>query len=1269
MIEQENIRVCTFNVNSIIDVQNRNRLFGWLRQQPIDIIGLQEIGHSRNRDIPVTQWRAQWNRDPSKACFSKHCAILINNPNLKIKDIAKLLDGRILKDDIYLDNNPGQILRVVNIYAPANNNNDNSLRAFCNSFPVVELAHPHLVMMGDLNCITDAYTDRFPPFNENRNLTDVAPWHLWDPIIRRLDLIDTAMREENGDDDETQDLWFTSIHHRGNETTMTRIDYIFVSSTMVNRVSNQRVQSCEARKSDHRMVLATLNTRVIPRSKALASVDTRILADEEYQSQIRNALTNLQRRRVHDARLADHSIFWDKCKAVFLQISLSYAKKKRLANMKTRRELNSRLQQVDRHIELHPLDETAIKERADIMEQSLAYESHRLERVATMAKVKWLEEGERASPFFTQKLISSQKKKIIEALRDSSGVRSDDHVVMAETARAFYETLYTSEPTDRIAQEFLLSEIRTLVSGVDRTSLDSDIKAGELHAAIKSMANRSSPGSDGLPYEFYKRFRLELVPVLLEVFNQVSHTSQGVLPSTHRHSLTTILYKKGDAEDPKNYRPISLTQCDYKILTKVLTNRINPVANKLIGSWQTGFIPGRQGHDNVLLLDLVADHFHEGLAGDAAILSLDQEKAYDRVNWEYLHKVLERFGFGERMRYWILQCYTGLNASVIVNSTRSQRYNIGRGLRQGDPLAPILFNFVLEPFLLYYHRYATGCDLGATRFKVAAFADDTNLGMSPGDEAIVRRAILLHECASGAKVNVTKTEFIPLSPGADAVFDMPDYGRRAFGEPFVHLGVVIQVGGRDMEIIERDLKNKLWKNAGLMRTRRLSFTGKVTVLNTYLLSQLWYVAPFYSFSNEFFHEVDKLCKFILWGGKAKVSLNWFRRPRKEGGWGLINVQSQVQSLKAKWLTRWQKENPSWKEVITDIATRIYDKRSRGEARSFLETVRGRQWAIDDMEQAGAAILVPMVKAYASLDPVRAPPTQNPPGPPGSNILVAGGDATVAIITVKQTRRYLDKKNHERHAARPKAQAKCRQAPIFENIGLKQRVSPIIQDPRRECLPNDQWKVVFRRMHTNQRRTNEKDFLYLLAHHCIWTNVIKNRAYKEIDPRCRRCKPPIPCYEVESRPHAFHECPTVKEAWNRMRSWVTILFPEITLSDKYTQVVTCWPEETSLPSIIVHLHSVVTNCIWRTYCQLGDGQKLEKDELRWMVVHSFKHRGKIELSRARYKDQLEKEKVMEGGEESLRGDDWHALLTIAEWHHPPHIMMTKDGVEFGELWET
>lgn len=201
---------------------------------------------------------------------------------------------------------------------------------------------------------------------------------------------------------------------------------------------------------------------------------------------------------------------------------------------------------------------------------------------------------------------------------------------MAEIAMRFYRRLYTSECTDKVAQDTLLGCIPQdkKLGAITRAVLDKDVDLDEIEKSIDSMDLRSSPGSDGLPYEFYKAFKKELALILVELFNSISD-NKGTLPASHHGALTILIFKKGDDREMKNYWPISLTQTDYKIFTKVLTNRINPIANITINPWQTGFIPGHQGHDNIMLMEMLLKETEAWTEGNAAILSLDQEKAYD----------------------------------------------------------------------------------------------------------------------------------------------------------------------------------------------------------------------------------------------------------------------------------------------------------------------------------------------------------------------------------------------------------------------------------------------------------------------------------------------------------------------------------------------------------------------------------------------------------------------------------------------------------------
>ena len=123
----------------------------------------------------------------------------------------------------------------------------------------------------------------------------------------------------------------------------------------------------------------------------------------------------------------------------------------------------------------------------------------------------------------------------------------------------------------------------------------------------------------------------------------------GALPGSCLEGLISVLYKKNDREDTRNYRPISLLNNDYKILTRLLTKRMNAAVLQFVSPQQTGFVPNAFIAENIMLLKLIQAHV-EDQDGEALFLFLDMEKAFDKCSWEYLKKSLSRLGFGQRLQ-------------------------------------------------------------------------------------------------------------------------------------------------------------------------------------------------------------------------------------------------------------------------------------------------------------------------------------------------------------------------------------------------------------------------------------------------------------------------------------------------------------------------------------------------------------------------------------------------------------------------------------------
>ena len=184
--------------------------------------------------------------------------------------------------------------------------------------------------------------------------------------------------------------------------------------------------------------------------------------------------------------------------------------------------------------------------------------------------------------------------------------------------------------------------------------MDSVVSLDEYSEALRSLQPGKSPGSDGLPTEFYKCFWDVLGSDLAEVLEECFSTS--LLPFSVRTGHIRLLHKQGDRTNLRNWKPITLLSTDYKILAKVLARRLSVVVDTVVGSDQTCSIPGRCISDNIALARDIIDYC-ERTQRPGAILNFDQEKGFDRVNWDYLHSVLRSFGFGEKFRRWISILY------------------------------------------------------------------------------------------------------------------------------------------------------------------------------------------------------------------------------------------------------------------------------------------------------------------------------------------------------------------------------------------------------------------------------------------------------------------------------------------------------------------------------------------------------------------------------------------------------------------------------------
>ena len=453
------------------------------------------------------------------------------------------------------------------------------------------------------------------------------------------------------------------------------------------------------------------------------------------------------------------------------------------------------------------------------------------------------------------------------------------------------------------------------------------------------MANRKSPGSDGIPAEFYKKFWPKIGPTLLTAAN-FSLNEANELPNTQRRAYVTLVHKKGDRDDLSNWRPISLLNVDYKIITKTLATRLRLVVGEIISPDQTACIPGRTIEDNLFTLRDAIQYSHTHKEGFMC-LSVDQEKAFDRVDHTFLQRVMEKFGFGLKFRKWIEVIYSNRTAHFLNNGYRTLAVLILRGLLQGCPLSMLLYIIYAEPLCCAIRADTSikGVELPVplkqgtsehqkptTHLLVSAYADDTSVylktgaGSAPSLDKIFKK-LQDFEKATGAKFNATKTVACFFGTNPDSLYaGFPtrryDLNWRDSSEEGIKILGITWYNDfkKTCETNYQNLYDKINLRLNHLSTRYLSIKGRALVLNTLALSKIWYTATVLPMPKAFSKKMEARMALFLWKDKGHyLSRFTLNKPLNQGGLSVKNCEIQASALTIKQTNTiiTESRNPPW----------------------------------------------------------------------------------------------------------------------------------------------------------------------------------------------------------------------------------------------------------------------------------------------------------------------------------------------------------------------
>ena len=305
-------------------------------------------------------------------------------------------------------------------------------------------------------------------------------------------------------------------------------------------------------------------------------------------------------------------------------------------------------------------------------------------------------------------------------------------------------------------------EIENALSESIAKTCEGVMSVQECELALKAMENNKTPGTDGLTPEFYRYFWNLLGSFMVSSFNYAFRN--GTLSISQRQGIISLIpKKKKNTEYLKNWRSVSLLNVDYKIATKTIALRLEKILPNLIHPCQSGYVKGRFIGESIRL---IADtmHFTKAKNIPGVAVFLDFEKAFDSIEWNFIHRCLETFNFGLDLRQWIKVFYTDISSCVLNNGYASKHFHLERGVRQGCPLSGTLFVIAIELLAQRIRRSKEikGIPIDEhNEVKLSQYADDTTVLLS--DVQSLSRLfdlLSLFERCSGLKLNQTKSEML-----------------------------------------------------------------------------------------------------------------------------------------------------------------------------------------------------------------------------------------------------------------------------------------------------------------------------------------------------------------------------------------------------------------------------------------------------------------------------------------------------------------------------
>lgn len=787
---------------------------------------------------------------------------IIHSNSISVTDIWRSDDGRVLTCII---NTKDQTIHVFLGYWPATSEKDR--KQFNEKYK--DMACAADLILGDFNSVEKTKRDS----NWSRNHSSPGFEQM---IINKIDPAVEHIKNSDG---------LYTNRHLGKTS---RIDRAYASPNITIRYINNLDFSSN---NSHCPVLYNIGLGNSQKKKFHWKLIPGLFQSREARTNLKKALSKITYSET-DSTLE----YLHKVKEVVMKVQKKSLKEKKKWIYRVK-DLMKRIPKFDkRRKEM----EAALKEMGNL----------NLEKKRLMAGKKWTLHNECPNSMLTRILKSQKTNAFVKTIRHPKTDKVvDTPVEVMDAFHVFYQNLYKKKEIDHSILKRFLEGWSPEIDASALSNLSNSFTLEELYKAFKQMKDLKAPGMSGIPALPFKLLPEDGLIKLLNLYNEI--LVSGVLPNEWKRGEVITLFKKGDVLEIRNRRPITLLETEYKILSKMITNRLKILMPQLINIDQVGFIPNRIIYDNILVAQ-------EVLSKDKKYtISVDFAKAYDSISHETIYKILEHLNFPPSFTNLVKGMISGSEARIRNGDWLSEFFKVDSGVKQGCPLSPLLFALAIEPLADYIRKYTTGTSLGDLTQSIILYADDIFLFAANELEQLKQIKILDDfRMASGLTMNKDKSLHISTHSN--------DLGIPPCGpEGFKYLGFWMNSNG--LMDKSKELVNKVRMAVNRWKFFSWNTRQKAAVLQTYVMSKLWYHS-FILDMHKSIPDIEKIRKNFLWQNQfdGKISNRTKQRQertelsRKNGGLGLDDLTARFNAQKA-WIidmcfNRETKIGQIWKEL-------------------------------------------------------------------------------------------------------------------------------------------------------------------------------------------------------------------------------------------------------------------------------------------------------------------------------------------------------------------